>query len=216
MKINYLIIPIFLGIFIACSPKTQVTASWKNENVQQQYSNLFIAALSEDLALRQSIENEFASRLANRDVKTQKSIESLTPDFFESNEPSKEKIMEAIELGQSDGILTIALINVEEEERWVPGGGGMMGGPMFAPMGRFGYYGNLMGYYNHWYGAGWNQGYYARDKKYFMETNLYDAESLELVWSAQSRTVNPSDIMDFSKEYVDILKAEMRREGLIR
>lgn len=216
MKSNYLIIPIFIGLLMACSPKTQVTASWKNDNAPQGYGSLFIAALSEDLELRQSIENEFASRLANRDVQTQKSMESLTPDFFDTNEPSKEKILEAIETGQSDGILTIALINIEEDERYVQGGGPMAGGPMFAPMGRFGYYGNFWGYYNHWYGAGWNQGYYTTDKNYFMETNLYDAESLELIWSAQSKTVNPSDMVGFSQEYVDVIKAEMRKEGLIR
>ncbi|MCH7397106.1 hypothetical protein MM236_03860 [Belliella sp. DSM 107340] len=195
-----------------CSPTTQVTASWKADEAKTNYSNIFIAALSEDLQIRQNLENEFASRLQNRAVVTTKSLDVLSPDFFDSGEPSKDQILEAMQTNNSEAILTITLIDVEEEERYVQGG---PVGPGFAPMGRFGYYGNFGGYFNHWHGAGWNQGYYTTDKKYFMETNLYDSESLKLLWSAQSRTLNPDDISGFAREYVDALKKELRKEGLV-
>ncbi|WP_141107345.1 hypothetical protein [Belliella buryatensis] len=196
----------------SCAPTTQITATWKSEEAKSGYNSIYIAALTEDLQIRQNVEHEFASRLQNRNVSTTKSIDNLTPDFFDSGEPSKDKILEAIKSTSSEAIMTITLIDIEEEERYIPGG---QVGPVFAPMGRFGYYGNFGGYFNHWHGAGWNQGYYTTDKKYFMETNLYDSESLKLLWSAQSRTLNPNDISGFAREYVDALKKELRKEGLV-
>ncbi|MCH7401185.1 hypothetical protein ACFOUP_01220 [Belliella kenyensis] len=196
----------------ACAPSTQITASWKSEEAKTGYSSIYIAALTEDLQIRQSIENEFSNRLQNRSVSTTKSIESLRPDFFDEREPSKDKILEAIQATNSEAILTVTLIDIEEEERYVQGG--PVGGG-FAPMGRFGYYGNFGGYFNHWHGAGWNQGYYVKDKEYFLETNLYDSSSLELLWSAQSKTLNPNDIESFAREFVDSMKKELRSEGLI-
>lgn len=214
MKPITLLLSFFLLLLMGCGSSTQITASWKNDQESQQpYSSILLASFSEDLSLRQSIEGEFMTRLQNRNVTAIRSIDVFSPDFFSSNEPSKEELEEILREVNAEAIMTITLINVEEDERFVAGGGM---GPMYAPMGRFGYYGNFFGYWNHWQGAGWNQGYYTTDRKYFMETNLYDAESLKLIWSAQSRTVNPSDMQVFAKEYVDALKAEMRKEKLIK
>ncbi|GAB2608503.1 hypothetical protein [Belliella aquatica] len=197
----------------SCAPSTQITASWKSDEAKVDFKSVYIAALTEDLQIRQNIENEFASRLQNRDVATIKSIENLSPDFFSSGEPSKEDILEAIQSTKSETILTITLIDIEEEERFIQGG---QMGPMFAPIGRFGYYGDFGGYFNHWHGAGWNQGYYSTDKKYFLETNLYDSSTLKLLYSAQSKALNPGDMEAFAKEYVDALKQELRKENLIK
>ncbi|MFD2037590.1 hypothetical protein ACFSKL_22540 [Belliella marina] len=213
MKKPIIITLINVILIWGCSPTTQITASWRSDEAHSEYKSLFVAALTENLQIRQNIENEFASRLQNRNIVTTRSIEALSPDFFDSNEPSKDQILEAIQAYNSEAILTITLIDIEEEERFVQGG---PMGPGFAPIGRFGYYGNFGGYFNHWYGAGWNQGYYKTDKKYFMETNLYDAETLKLLWSAQSKTLNPNDIEAFAKEYVDVLKLELRKEGFVQ
>lgn len=213
MKPITLILAFILLLMMACSSSTQITASWKNEEESRQpYNSILLAAFSEDLSLRQSLEGEFMTRLQNRDVTAIRSIDVFSPDFFSGTEPNQDQVLEILEEVNVESIMTITLINVEEEERFVPGG---RVGPAFAPMGRFGYYGNFFGYWDHWHGAGWNQGYYTTDKKYFVETNLYDAESMKLVWSAQSRTVNPSDVQTFAAEYVDALKAEMRDLNLI-
>ncbi|TVP49716.1 MAG: hypothetical protein EA341_08895 [Mongoliibacter sp.] len=213
MKPIALLLSFFLLLLMGCGSSTQITASWKNEDESRQpYSSILLAAFSEDLSLRQSLEGEFMTRLQNRDVTAIRSVDVFSPDFFSGNEPNKEQLEEILNEVNAEAIMTITLINIEEEERFVQGG---RAGPMFAPMGRFGYYGNFFGYWDHWNAAGWNQGYYTTERKYFMETNLYDAESMKLIWSAQSRTVNPSDIQTFAKEYVDALKAEMRDEKII-
>ena len=216
MKISYSIFTIAFLALISCRPSTEVTAVWNApEPERENYNSIFLAALTEDLSLRQNLEQEFARRLANRNVTTTKSVDTFRPDFFDEGSPERDQLEEIIRETECQGILTIALIDVEEEERFVQGGAGAMGG-MYQPMGRFGYYGTFPGYFNHWQGAAFNTGYYSTDRKYFMETNLYDAESLKLVWSAQSRTLNPSTDASFAKEYVNAVKAELRERGLVQ
>ena len=48
-----------------------------------------------------------------------------------------------------------------------------------------------------------------------METNIYDVATDELVWSAQSETVNPGSIQQFAKEYPKILIERMISDGLL-
>ena len=79
----------------------------------------------------------------------------------------------------------------------------------------FGFYGGFYNYYNYRYPAVYDPGYYTQDKTYFLETNLYDAETEKLLWSAQSRTYNPIDIDSFSEEFAGIIVARLKKEGLI-
>jgi hypothetical protein len=62
----------------------------------------------------------------------------------------------------------------------------------------------------------WDPGYYATDKTYFLETNLYDAATEKLVWSAQSETVNPGSIDKFVQDYPKKLIAQMVKDGLLK
>ena len=49
-----------------------------------------------------------------------------------------------------------------------------------------------------------------------METNIYDAETEELLWSAQSETYNPSDFENFVKGYVNTLFKQLEKDGIIK
>src|SRR5690606_23752299 len=106
-------------------------------------------------------------------------------------------------------ILTVALIDKETETRYVPGNAG------YAPMPRFGYYGTFWGYYNTWYPTLYSPGYYEGEKVYFIETNLYDADTEELLWSAQSETYNPRNLPDFASTFADVVVSRMERDDLL-
>jgi len=53
------------------------------------------------------------------------------------------------------------------------------------------------------------------NQHYYLETNLYDAKTEELIWSAQSQTYNPSNINSFLKGYLKSIKRKMIDDGLI-
>ncbi|MEX2591153.1 MAG: hypothetical protein WD426_00165 [Anditalea sp.] len=197
-------------LLLGCSSSTEITASWKAPEADPAgYQDLFIAALTEDLSARQNLEEEFTSMLNSSNVNTVESIKTFRPDFLDEGAPEREDLLKIIQETDVDGILTVTFIDTKEEKRYVPAG------PTYAPIGRFGYYGDFHGYFNNWYGNSWNTGYYTTDKEYFIETNLYDANDLKLVWSGQSRTYDSSDLNVLAMEYVDAIKEELLKEGLI-
>jgi hypothetical protein len=61
------------------------------------------------------------------------------------------------------------------------------------------------GFYSYWYSYFYDPGYYVTDRYYFMEGNLFDSKSETLIWSVQTKTINPSSIENFSKSLIETL-----------
>lgn len=193
-----------------CSPSTKITASWKNPKLQAKYySNIFIASMTSNNIARTTIENELAERLGEAGVKATKSQESFPPTFNQGM-PDRETLMGAVRGSATDAILTVTVLRKESETRYVPGS------YRYEPWPRYGYYGNFWGYYSYWYPYTYEPGYYTEDRIYFLETNLYDGATEELVWSAQSETYNPSSVTDFSKNFAKTITERMRKDGLLK
>ena len=199
----------FLVVCAACSPATQITGSWKNPNQKgKRFNTIMVTALSQDLGARQTVENNLADALSLHGVKTLKGIESIPPEFTDDKNPDKEELLKRIRKTGADGILTVTLLNKETENRYVPGTYG------YAPVTRFRYYGRFSGYYTNWYPTVISPDYYEETEIYFIETNLYDAKTEDLIWSAQSKTYNPSSLAAFSKEFADIVVNKMKKDGV--
>jgi hypothetical protein len=202
-----LLIAAFLS---SCAPGTQITGSWKNPNTNAATLNkILITALTSNTQARQTIENDLSAALEQNGYQPVKSMEILPPKFTAGKEPDKEVLLDKIKGTAVDAILTIAVLNKETENRYVAGNYG------YAPIPRFGYYGRFWGYYSNWYPTIYADGYYAEDKVYFLETNLYDAETEELIWSGQSETYTPGDLSSFSREFAAVVMAKMEADGII-
>jgi hypothetical protein len=138
-------------------------------------------------------------------------MESFPPSFSDdAKDIDNSDMLDKIRKTGVDGIITIALIDKETENRYVPGDYG------YAPVTRFRYYGRFSGYYTMWYPTMYSPGYYEQNKIYFIEVNFYDANSEELVWSAQSETYNPSSLGQFSKEFAAVIVSKMQQDGVLR
>jgi hypothetical protein len=87
-------------------------------------------------------------------------------------------------------------------------------GTAYYPM-NYGYYGSYYGYYNYYYPQIYSPGYYSSDKTYYIETNFYDMESDQLLWSIQSEAYNPTNIDTWFDRYSYDLLNELKEEGLI-
>jgi hypothetical protein len=199
-----------ISFLSACAPTTEITGSWKNPQVsQKQVSSILITSLTDKTNVRQTVEKDLTSALEQKSIKAIKSIDILPPSFTEGKEPDKDVLLDKIKGTEVDAILTVALIDKETENRYVPGTFD------YRPMTRFGYYGRFWGYYTQWYPTLYSPGYYTEDKVYFMETNLYDADTEELLWSAQSETYNPVSLSDFSKELSSIVLKKMESDGVL-
>jgi hypothetical protein len=201
----------FLVVLAACGPATQITASWKNPNEKpRRFNTIMVAALTSNLEARQTVENNLSQALNATGRKTLKSIESIPPGFLDDKDIDKEELLKKIRKAGADGILTVTLINKDTENRYVPESLG------YAPVTRFGYYGRFSGYYTTWYPTVISPGYYEETQVYFIETNLYDAASEDLLWSAQSEIYNPSSLTGFSKDFAEVVVSKMKKDGVLK
>lgn len=197
-----------IGI-MSCSPSTQLTGSWKSpEATQKHYGKVIVAALTDNVRARQTVENDLQAQLAERGISATKSIDIFPPALMRDSGSNADGLLQKIQGDGYDAILTAALVDEETETRYVPGNQG------YAPM-RFGWYGSFRGYYANWAPTFYDPGYYREDKVYFLESNLYDAENDRLLWSAQSRSYNPGNLERFSRKFAELTVTTMREQDLI-
>jgi hypothetical protein len=194
----------------ACSTSTSITSSWRKPNATANgYRNIFIAAISSNIPAKQAVESGLQAELQKRGLTVTKSVDVFPPNFSNQTGAQRELILSKIQATNADGIVTVALLKKENETRFVPGGGG------WNPGLRYGYYNRFWNYYNNWYPYLYAPGYYDESQVYYLETNLYDAKTEELIWAAQSETYDPSNINSFIKGYVKSTLERMQKDGLI-
>ncbi len=209
-KLNLLAGLLLAALVTACAPSTKITGSWKAPEVKAGgYGNIFVTALTDKLVARQTIENDIDTILKEDGIQASSSFEIIPPGFKATPE-NKEKTVKAIQDTGHDAILTIALLDQTSETRYVPGT------TMYSPLGYGGFYGGFYGYYSYYNPVMYDPGYYTTDKNYYIEMNLYDAQSEALVWSAQSETTNPSSLESFSRTFAQAVEYQLVKDGIIR
>lgn len=210
MKIPNLIIGILILAMIgACAPSTKILGSWASPDKKEGgYNNIFVTAITENLLARQTIENDIDELLNEQGISAISSFELIPPGFI-PNADNKEKLLSEIKAGGHDAILTMALLDQTTETRYVPGT------TMYSPMGYGRGYGSFYGYYSYYSPYMYSPGYYDTDKKYYIEINLYDAETEKLVWSSQSETTNPSSLDSFAPYFAKTVVDQLIKDGMI-
>ena len=200
---NFMLIATLL--ISACGTTTSITSSYKAAGVTQvSYKKIFVAALTANSAVKQTVENELSRYMGTKGITTVKSSDVFPPDFHSSgNDKNKDTILAKVRATNCDGIFTIALVNKETQTSYVQGSG---------PVGPYGTFGM---YYGYGYGSFYSPGYYQTDKIYYIQTNIFDAKTEKLIWSAQSKTYNPDSLDDFLKGYEQAITDQIIKDGLV-
>ena len=200
-----------VALLSACSTPTMVSSSWRKPNATADgYHNIFIAALTKQVSTKESIETGLQTLLQNKGLTVERSMDIFPPTFSTQTGQQKDLVLGKIQGTNADGILTINIVRRENETHYVPGSGGY-----WNPGLRYGYYNRFWGYYNNWYPQVYSPGYYDQTKVYYIETNLFNAKTEELIWAAQTRTYDPTSTESFLKGYVDAIYERMVKDGLI-
>jgi hypothetical protein len=198
--------------FPGCAPSTQLTGSWKSPDATKPYSKIVVVALTDQLLARQEVESDLQMQLREQGVEATRSIDIFPPTRgSDKGGLDLDLMMERLHGNDYDAILTAALIDEKTQTRYVPGyydyGYYPMAGPYW-----YGWYG---GYYSYWYPMLYQPGYYTEEKIYYLETNLYDAATEQLAWSAQSRSYSPSSLRKAAQKFAEITVDRMSQERLI-
>jgi hypothetical protein len=159
---------------------------------------------------RSTIENDLAKEAEARGYSTVKSLEVMPPNLKDPAKPGKDEIATRVKESGCDAVFVASLLRKEEDVRYNPGNVAYSVRPYYT------WHGNFVGYYNHWWPSVYQPGYYATERSYFMQSNLYDVASEEIMWSVQSEVFNPSSISKFSKNYTRTLVNQLEKEGLLK
>jgi hypothetical protein len=208
-KLHLFSVILLISLITGCSPSTKILGSWTSPSKPAGgYNNIFVTAITENLLARQEVENDIDEILKREGINAASSFEIIPPGFVPSA-ATKDKIINAIKAKGHDAALTVALLDQTTETRYVPGTA------MYSPMVYGGAYRSFYGYYSYYSPAMYTPGYYESDKKYYIEMNLYDLSTEELVWSSQSETTNPSSVEGFAEAFSQTVVGQLIKDGLI-
>lgn len=127
-------------------------------------------------------------------------------DFITPGKMEKEAIEAILKLNKITGVIIVSLLDKEKESYYVPGS------TAYAP----GYYGHpYYGYYGYRYATVYDPGYYQTTTSYFIECNGYRLEDERLVYSSQTKAVDPSSLDRFAYEFARAIVKDLESKGVI-
>ena len=208
-----LLIMLLAVVFIGCkSSKPSTTGVWVNkEKIQgKSFHKIFIVAMTADVEVRSRLENDLAAAAVKKGYEAVKSGDVLPTDIKNPKKPTKEEIVSKVRESGCDAVFVASVLKKEESVAYTQGGTTYSQSPEYT------WSNNYYGYYNHWYASTSTSSYYTNDKKYVIQSNLYDVASEEIMWSVQSDVFNPSSVEQFSKAYMSGLVKKMKDGGILK
>jgi hypothetical protein len=222
-------------LFVACfallnscatrRPTTNITAEWKDPE-RKSYQNFFVAVLAKNLQARSSMEGDISRDLKREKVKAIKSLDVLGHNEKVDTPEEKRAAVDKIKSLGYDAIMVVTLLKQTEENRYVDGttsytptnigvGTGYYNPVTGSTAGTNGNYGAFGMYYMAASSATSTNGYYETDKIYFVQSNMYDAKTEKLVWSAQSDTFFAGDLATASNDFAYVMVDALKKANLI-
>jgi hypothetical protein len=205
---------LFAVTLSSCSSSSmRIMATWVNKNdmpaVQPGKHKIFIFAMTQNYEAQVNIENDLAAAAEAKGIKTVKSVDAFGPILTLDKLPKTEVLLKAIRDLGCDGIFTIAVVDQQSQTYYTPGSSA----GVFVPYSGYGTY--YSGYYAY-SPVFYTPGYYSTDKTYFIESNLFNANTEKMLVSMQSKVVNPGDITKASKQYTQMLVTELQAHGFMK
>ena len=156
------------------------------------FDKIMVVALAKSPGLRAQYENEFADELVSAHVVAVASI-NLVPDVNAINR----RVVEAwsVEYG-FDAVVVTRIVHVKREAEYVP--------PVYT----------MGGWYGAWAVAS-TPGRVVENTTISLETDLFDAKSEKLVYSAVTKTFDPSSRTQAVNEVIDALVEDMTKRGYL-
>lgn len=194
---------IITTFFSGCSTRTQITSSWVNEKQLPDIGTVLIIALSESATTRRLWENTFAEKLGEQKIQA-------VPSYTVSAEPitpEKEAVLQVIKRVKADTVIITHLIDSTTTLQWHPGT------IYYEPAAL---YGGMYRYYNTAYRTVYSPPTTTEQTVVRLETNMYDIATTELLWAAQSSTLNPKRLKTDFESIVKTLIGDMEKNGIPR
>ncbi len=146
------------------------------------FQKMLIIGLSHDDGVAQQFERVLAGDLIDAGIKAVPAHTAIKGTGM----LDEAAVRQAVKDGGYDSVLLTRVLKVEQGHEWVSG--------MTYTTPNV-YYRDYWGYYRSSYTVVHEPGYMVETTTVTLESNLYDASSEQIVWTAQSRTFNPEDTL---------------------
>ena len=184
-------------LVISACANTRPIGEWHKEGFSDKLNNILIIGVTSRSTRRRVFEDKFVEGLTVLKVNATPSYELLTSSLHLSR-----AVVENAIKGQDIGaVLVTRLAGVKEKEVYRPPD------DQEENLSYFSYYDNSLKQVN--------QGYYAQYRTIVLETNLYDTQSGELVWSMQSETMDASQPRHVIEDQIKLTIGRLAARGLI-
>lgn len=188
----------------SCVPEGLMRTWSTTEDYDRKFNNMLVMGLVNNVNLRNEVENEVVYAGKKEGLKCVNGMSMFPPELgkpFEDVERAKERLRQ----NGFDGVITVALVDINEE-RYIPPS------TEYEPLLYYNRFGN---YFFRTYDLVYRPGYFTRNTKYFIETNVYELKGGKLIWSGRSTIFNPSDLNQYLPNYARGLFKELKVEGMI-
>jgi hypothetical protein len=194
---------ICLAVLASCET-TRMSEAWVDKSYTgSPLESVLVIGLSDNLRRRALFEEELVSRFESRGVSATASFR-VAP---KKEDLEKESIRKKVEELGIKTIIVSRVVGVDTETYYVPGD------PYALP---YGYYRGFYGYYDRAYGYAYTPGYWAEYEIFSLETNLYDAASEKLIWSAASEAIDPQSVEKVVQSLSEQIIEDLAKRGLVK
>ena len=192
------------ALLISSCANTKISQSWVEPDHNKAYNDILVIGIAESEQNRRAYESHFVEDLKAIGVEGEASYK-----LIKESKINREVVTNAIKGMEIDAVIVTHLVGVDEETIYRPS-------MDYMPMYGGGYYGGLYSYYPHVTNYVHRPGYYTTHETYTLETNLYDVESEELIWSARSRTFAPESVDQVITDLTRLLIKDLSEKNLIK
>lgn len=187
-----------LFVFISCATTT-LTAVWKGESYKGPVKKMAVIGVSKKPVIRNLFEDECVRELRARGTDAVASYTFLPFDQLANKETVQSKIRE---LG-ADAVLMTRLVDTKSVQTYIPGQVYVM--PSYY-YGWGGYYGSVFA----------TPGYTVQDEYAYLETNVYDVKTEQLIWSARSETWMADSDQETIKSFIGVIIARLAADKILQ
>ncbi|ATP56187.1 hypothetical protein CPT03_06755 [Pedobacter ginsengisoli] len=196
---------LFALLLNACN-STKIISSWADAQGTIEKSNkiLVIALMgAKDRNLKENVENITVQNLKAHGINAGSALAEYGPKAFEGL--NEAEALKKIRNKGYDGTFTIALLDKTKQKRYNPGSVGMWPGPY-----------RFWGYYHFMYGRIYEPGYYSVTNKFILEANFYSLNTEKLIYSVQTKSLDPSSPRALAADFNKRLFDDMVSKGVIK
>lgn len=206
MKKLWLLILPAIFLFSACSSSSKLTSSWASKE-NTGFKNILVLGLLSDKnrSTRVRMEQHLVTDLKKFNYNAIAASDQYDPKYFKGL--SEDQALDKLKNSGIDAVITITLLVKSQQKSYVPGNYSYAPYPMYP---------RFWGYYSFYYPRIYQPGYYRNNTKYYFETNLYNINNNDLVYSAQSETFNPTSASSLADDYAKTIIRDMRRKDVLK